>query len=85
MSTEQKLSAHLGFNIVAYGHKKEESVNSRRNPVLEIVQGDSSDDGAYFPARSIEFHNADQITYLRDFCNRLLVEDKPIESGGNKA
>lgn len=60
---------HICFNIVAMGQNVDDGI-----PMCEIMQSRMEDNGAYFPAQSIEILGKDGLKNLRDYINALLNE-----------
>lgn len=72
-----QIATHIGNDICAFGSPKAEDLNTRRNPNFTILQNDGVDDGAYYPAQSINIYGEDAVRQLRDFCDEILAVAKP--------
>lgn len=77
-----QIAAHIGHDVVAFGMPAVtiENSNITRVPSFTIMSADGCDEGAYFPAQSIQIYGEDAVRQLRDFCDEILEpKEKPMK------
>lgn len=70
-----KTAKMLNAVVVATGQpmKDADRPGFKVNPQLELLTAGGVDDGAYYPAQSINVYGEAGIKALRDFCDELLA------------
>lgn len=62
---------HLDLNVVT--GKITLPANSYSQPTLVLVQESGVDDGAYYPAESINIYGCDQLRTIANACNKAVA------------